>query len=410
MLPFYVLMLAKETLKEVILSQRDYLDKADLGTIRRKELAIRDSFAALITGIRRCGKSTFLNQILKKQNKSYYLNLEDPRLEGFELSDFNRTELVLDEMYGPGGVYFFDELQNIEKWEKFIRYLIDKKERVVLTGSNASLLSRELGTKLTGRHLQLELFPFSYQEFLDWRKKSPSIDSFEEYFTRGGFPEYLKQKNPAILQELLSDVVMKDIAIRFGIRNTNILNKMVIYLISNVGKEFSYNSIKNMLEIKSVQSVIDYIFYLENAYLIFTIPRFSYSYKQQQVNPKKVYSIDNGFSSNNSASFSKDKGKMLENQVFLGLRRKFKKIFYFQDQGECDFIIKEKDKIMKAVQVCFDFNEENKSREIKGLLSTLQYFNLSPGLILTYNQEDEFLLENKKIIIQPVWKWLLEKS
>ena len=402
-------MLTKETLKEVILSQRAYLDRADLGTLRQKEITIGGSFAILITGIRRCGKSTFLNQVLKKQKKGYYLNLEDPRLEGFELSDFNKVETILNEIYGVGGVYFFDEIQNIEKWEKFVRYLIDKKEKVVITGSNASLLSRELGTKLTGRHLQLELFPFSYQEFLDLKKKSPSVDSFEEYFNLGGFPEYLKKEDPAILHELLSDVVMKDIAIRFGIKNTNMLNKIVIYLISNAGKEFSYNSIKNMLEIKSVQSVIDYVSYLENTYLIFTIPRFSYSYKQQQVNPKKVYSIDNGFSSSNSASFSQDKGKMLENMAFLGLRRRFGDIFYFQDKVECDFVIKEKEKITKAIQVCFDFNEETKGREIKGLLTALKYFNLKEGLILTYNQEDEFLLEGKKVIIQPVWKWLLEE-
>ena len=196
-------MLTKETLKEVILSQRAYLDRADLGTLRQKEITIGGSFAILITGIRRCGKSTFLNQVLKKQKKGYYLNLEDPRLEGFELSDFNKVETILNEIYGVGGVYFFDEIQNIEKWEKFVRYLIDKKEKVVITGSNASLLSRELGTKLTGRHLQLELFPFSYQEFLDLKKKSPSVDSFEEYFNLGGFPEYLKKEDPAILHELL---------------------------------------------------------------------------------------------------------------------------------------------------------------------------------------------------------------
>ncbi|MEK6846158.1 MAG: DUF4143 domain-containing protein, partial [Nanoarchaeota archaeon] len=201
-----------------------------------------------------------------------------------------------------------------------------------------------------------------------------------------------------------------DIAIRFGIKNSNMLNKIVIYLISNAGKEFSYNSIKKMLEIKSVQSVIDYIFYLENAYLIFTIPRFSYSYKQQLLNPKKVYSIDNGFSNSNSTSFSKDKGKMLENMAFLGLRRKYQRIFYFQDKAECDFIIKEKEKITKAIQVCFDFNEETKVREIKGLVSALRYFNLKEGLILTYNQEDEFFLEGKKIILKPLWKWLINSD
>jgi uncharacterized protein len=400
-------MLTKETLKEVIISQRDSLDKLDLGVLRNKELNITDSFVLLITGIRRCGKSTFLHQILKKQKQGYYLNLEDPRLIGFDVSDFNKVEVIMKEIYGDKGIYFFDEIQNIEQWEKFIRYLIDKKEKVVITGSNASLLSRELGTKLTGRHLQLELFPFSFKEFLNIKKEKKSIKSFEEYLNKGGFPEYLKKENPEILNELLSDVIMKDIAVRFGIKNTNILNKIAIYLISHVGKEFSFNSIKKMFEIKSVQSVIDYVSFFENAYLIFTIPKFSYSFKKQQVNPKKVYSIDNGFSYANSISFSEDKGKMLENIVFLELRRQFKDIFYFQDKHECDFVIKEKEKITKAIQVCFDFNEDNKEREINGLIEALKKFKLNEGIIFTFNQEDEFLVDEKKIFVKPVWKWLL---
>ena len=401
-------MITKETLKEVIISQREYLEKLNVGTPRENEIKIIDSFAILITGIRRCGKSTLLHQVLKKQKKGYYINLEDPRLEGFSLTDFNKIEQIMKELYGEGGVYFFDEIQNIEKWEKFIRYLIDKKEKVVITGSNASLLSRELGTKLTGRHLQVELFPFSFKEFLEIKKENASIRTFEEYLNKGGFPEYVKKEEVDILHELLSDVVMKDIAVRFGIKNTIILNKMAIYLISNVGKGFSYNSIKKIFEIKSVQSVIDYISYFENAYLVFTIPKFSYSYKQQQINPKKVYSIDNGFSYANSASFSKDKGKMLENLVFLGLRRKCKEIFYFQEKNECDFLVKEKEKIIIAIQVCYDFNEDNKNREIKGLLEAMKKFGLNKGVILTYNQEDEFSIEREKIVVKPVWKWLLE--
>jgi len=404
-------MLTKETLREVIISQREQLNKLDLGILREKgkEIKIEDSFALLITGIRRCGKSTFLNQILKKQKKGYYLNLEDPRLEGFDLSDFNKIETIMQEIYGQKGVYFFDEIQNIDKWEKFIRYLIDKKEKVIITGSNASLLSRELGTKLTGRYLQVELFPFSFEEFLNIKKENLSAKSFEEYLSKGGFPEFLKKENPSILHELLSDVVLKDIAVRFSIKNTNILNKIAIYVISNVGKEFSYNSIKKMFDIKSVQSVIDYVSYFENAYLIFTVPKFSYSYKQQQVSPKKVYSIDNGFSYANSASFSKDRGKMLENIVFLGLRKKYRDIFYFQEKNECDFIIKQKEKIVSAIQVCFDFNEENKDREINGLISALKKFNLNEGIILTYNQEDEFTIDGRKILIKPAWNWLLMK-
>src|SRR3989344_4760838 len=261
-------MITKETLREIIISQRNFLENSEQGILREKirEIKIEDSFALIITGVRRCGKSTLLNQLLRMEKKGYYLNLEDPRLGEFDISDFNKVEVIMKEIYGEGGVYFFDEIQNIPRWEKFIRYLIDKKEKIVITGSNASLLSRELGTKLTGRHLEVELFPFSFKEFLE-----------------------IKKENVNILHELLSDVVMKDIAVRFGIKNTIILNKMAIYLISNVGKGFSYNSIKKIFEIKSVQSVIDYIAYFENAYLVFTIPKFSYSYKQQQINPKKVY-------------------------------------------------------------------------------------------------------------------------
>ena len=150
-------MITKEALKEVIVSQKEALNKLEIGTIREEEIKIEDSFALIITGIRRCGKSTFLNQTLKNQKKGYYLNLEDPRLEGFELSDFNKAEIIMKELYGENGIYFFDEIQNVDKWERFIRYLIDKKEKIIITGSNASLLSGELGTKLTGRHLQISI-------------------------------------------------------------------------------------------------------------------------------------------------------------------------------------------------------------------------------------------------------------
>jgi predicted AAA+ superfamily ATPase len=403
-------MIAKEILKNIIISQKGSLNKAEQGILREKsnDMKIEDSFALIITGVRRCGKSTLLNQLLKKHKKGYYLNLEDPRLRGFDLPDFNKVEAIMKELYGENGVYFFDEIQNIQEWEKFVRYLVDKKDKVVLTGSNASILSRELGTKLTGRHLPIELFPFSFKEFLSLKKQEPSLNSFEWYLIRGGFPEYIKKENPEVLRELLSDIVMKDIASRFGIKNTTILNKIVIYLISNVGKEFSYNSIKKMFEIKSVKSVIDYISFFENAYLVFTLPRFSYSYKQQQVNPKKIYSIDNGFSKENSISFSKDYGKMLENLVFLTLRQKYKNIFYFQEKNECDFVIKEKDKIIQAVQVCYDLNEENQDREINGLLEALEKFNLKQGIILTYKQDDEFKIKGKKIKVLSVWKWLIE--
>jgi len=207
------------------------------------------------------------------------------------------------------------------------------------------------------------------------------------------------------LQELLKDVVIRDVAVRFGIRNSGLLKRLAIYLISNVGKEFSFNSLKEMFSVASVQSIIDYVSFFEDAYLIFTIPKFSYSYKERQVNPKKVYSIDNGLSAANSVSFSKDIGRMLENQVFLNLRRKHKEMFYFKEKKECDFVVKEREKITQAIQVCYELNEDNKEREINGLMEALIKFKLKQGLILTYNQEDTIENQNKKILIKPAWKW-----
>jgi predicted AAA+ superfamily ATPase len=145
----------------------------------------------------------------------------------------------------------------------------------------------------------------------------------------------------------------------------------------------------------------------EDTYLMFSIPRFSYSYRQQQVNPKKVYSIDTGFSVINSPSFSKDKGRLLENIVFLNLRRKFKNILYFQERNECDFIVKEAEKIKEVIQVCYDFNQDNQDREINGSIEAMEKFKLKEGLILTYNQTDEINVRGVKIKVLPVWKWLL---
>ena len=165
-----------------------------------------------------------------------------------------------------------------------------------------------------------------------------------------------------------------------------------------------------MLNIKSVQSVINYISFFEDSYLIFTIPLFSYSYKKQQVNPKKVYSIDTGFSAYNTPSFSEDKGRILENVVFLALRRKHKDIFYFKEKNECDFLIKEKERITQTIQVCYNFNSDNKDREINGLIEAMKKFKLKEGLILTYNQTDEFDIKRETIKVIPVWKWLLSNQ
>src|SRR3989344_4954333 len=403
-------MIFKETLMKVVKSQREDLDLSEQNIEREalKKIEIKIPFVIVLSGIRRCGKSTLLKQLMKRAKDFHYFNFEDTRVVDFEVEDFQKLDEIFLQEYGNKEYYFFDEIQNVKKWELFVRAILDKKKHVIITGSNASLLSKELGTRLTGRHLRFELFPFSYNEFLLLYNMKSNINSFEEYFKNGGLPEYLKLKKTEILQELLNDILNRDIAIRHKIRSLKPLREMALYLLTNVGKEFSYNNLKKIFNLGSINSAISFVSYFEDSYLLFTIPKFNYSLKKQLVSPKKIYSIDNGLTNVNSSSFSEDKGKMLENMVFISLRKKYKDIFYFQEKGECDFIIKEGVKISKAIQVCFDLDIDNKDREINGLIEALEKFDLKEGIILTYKQEDEFKIKDKVIKVLPVWKWLLE--
>jgi len=402
-------MILKETLKEIVVSQKKELSLIDEGVEREelKKIQLNIPFALVLSGIRRCGKSTLLIQLKKKVKNCYYFNFEDSRVANFEVSDFQKLKEILRDEYGEKDYYFFDEIQNVPKWELFVRTELDKKKYIVITGSNASLLSRELGTRLTGRYLRHELFPFSFAEFLKLVKKNPTIDSFEDYFVNGGFPEYLKVRRPDILRELFADIITRDIVIRHNLRSLKTIKEMALYLLTNVGNKFTYHGLRKTFGLGSTNSVISFISYFEDSYLLFTVPKFDYSFKKQLVNPKKIYSIDNGLSNVNSTSFCKDRGRMLENLTFINLRRKYKDIFYFQEKNECDFVIKEGTNITQAIQVCYTLNEDNKDRELNGLLEAIDKFKLKVGLILTYNQKDEFKIKNKRIKVLPVWNWLL---
>jgi hypothetical protein len=405
-----MLMILKDALKQIVKEQRIELESLDYGTEREElnNIDLNLPYALIITGIRRCGKSTLLHQILKKLPAFYYLNFEDTRLTSFEQTDFEKLDEVFKEEYGMCEFYLFDEIQNVDKWEQFVRSRLDKQKKFVITGSNASLLSKELGTKLTGRHINRELFPFSFRETLSMKNKKGSKETFEEYLVTGGFPEYLKYRRAEILQELLNDVIQRDIVARYKIRNSRALKEMAVYLLTNIGKEFSYSGIKKMFGLGSTNTAISFISYFEDSYLLFTVPKFDYSMKKRLVNQKKVYSVDNGLSSINSVSFSSDKGRMLENAVFLHLRRTYSDIFYFKKRYECDFLVREKNKIKMAIQVSYNLSDDNKKREIEGLMEALEMFNLTDGLILTYDQNDTFNIKGKNIIVKPVWKWMRE--
>ena len=399
-------MVLKSEIEKSLVLQRLFLNKKQEGFNRESlaKLQLSTSHILIITGVRRCGKSTLLQQISKKiKEEIIYFNFEDPRIYGFELEDFTKLdEIVGDEIR----YYFFDEIQNVEKWELFIRHLHDRDKRIAITGSNASLLSKELGTRLTGRNIQIELFPFSYTEYLMFLQLENNLASFNLYLEDGGFPEYIKSKHKEQLQQLFKDIVYRDIIVRHGIRQAKTLIDIALFLIANVGKEYSLNGIKNTFGVGSANSVADYIHWLEDSYVLFSMPRFSWSLKSVSINPKKVYCIDTGFAQANSLSFSEDTGRLLENCVYLALRRKYKEIYYFKDKGECDFIVKEAQDILYIIQVCAEIHSDNKAREVNGLLAALTFFSKTEGLILTLNQEDVLMINDVKVRLLPVWKWL----
>ena len=403
-------MIPEDSLREIIKSQSKNLDSYRFG-IPREEANIdyRLPHALIISGIRRAGKSTLLHQLSKRIINFHYLNFEDPRLTKFGLNDFEKLDEIFIKEYGDYEYYLFDEIQKVETWELFVRSRLDKEKKFIITGSNASLLSRELGMSLTGRHVDLELFPFSFKEYLLFKNKKAELLTFKEYLTNGGFPEYVKYNNSEILQRLFTDIIQRDIVARYKLREPKILEQMAVYLLTNIGREFSYNNLKEIFNLGSVSTVTAYISYFEDSYLLFSVPKFSFSLKKQLVNPRKIYAIDNGLAKVNAVSFSSDNGRLLENTVFLGLRRKFKNIFYFHGKYECDFLVRDRDKIITAIQVCYNLNEDNKEREVKGLIDALNEVELNEGLILTYDQEDIFKIDKKKIIVKPVWKWLMEQ-
>lgn len=398
-------MMLKNAIMDVVKSQKEDLNKKKTGVEREiyRALDLESPHAIIISGIRRCGKSTLMRQIMKKIKNYNFINFEDQLLMDFKVEDFEKLDEIFLELSGQTKYYFLDEIQNVPGWERFVRKMQDLGKKFVITGSNASLLSKELGTKLTGRHITKELFPFSYSEMLKLKNKSPSQNSLNDYLENGGFPEYLLYGNKDSLQQVFNDIILRDIVVRHKLREEKAIKDIATFLFTNSGSEISFNGLRKLFNLGSTNSVSTYVHYFEESYLLFLVPKFSYSYKKQIANPKKVYAVDTGLASANSASFSKDKGKMLETAVFANLRRKNKDIYFFREKKECDFLIKEEGKITQAIQVCYEVNDENKEREISGLKEAMAAFGLKEGIIVTFNQKDR--IGNIKLI--PAYEWLL---
>jgi predicted AAA+ superfamily ATPase len=401
-------MVLKSEIEQAYLAQQEVI-KAKVAFVPRnyyEKITGKGTHIEVLSGIRRCGKSTLMKLLMQKIKKPIaYFNFEDARINGFEVNDFQK----LDEIIGKGkAAYFFDEIQNIPSWEIFVRQLHERGEKVYITGSNASLLSKELGTRLTGRHLRHELFPFSFQEFLVFKKLKHTVNAFEKYMELGGFPEYLLDSNPEVLQTLLRDIVLRDIAIRYSIKNSKTLMDLTLYLISNIGKEVSYNNLKKTFNIGSANSVSDYLTWLEDTYVLFFLPRFSWSDKSVAINPRKVYAIDNGLVNANSLSFSKDKGRLFENLIYQYLRQKQYQLYYYRENKECDFVVFEKNKCKQIIQVCSQIDSDNKARELDGLFEAMEFFKIKEGYIVTLNQKDKLVVNYKTVHLIPALEFIAE--
>jgi len=408
-------------LERVAIDQLENFKSKDPGVERDVdfERALKSKQILIITGIRRCGKSTLLRQLSEKLHSFYYLNFDDERLLKFTIDDFDNLLILWKKLYKSKTI-ILDEIQNVKNWERFVRRVYDEGYKIILTGSNAKLLSGELSTHLTGRHIKLELYPFSFKEYLNYKKFDAAIwkssDQLakllkltDEYVEYGGFPEYVIFQDEDYLKRIYEDILYKDLIVRFKIREVKSFRELANFLFTNFTSEISYNALQRALNFKSVASVKNYISYLQESYLVYELFKYDYSLKKQLIYNKKIYSVDNGLRNQVAFRFSGDSGKLLENVVFLQLKRDCSEVYYYKNKKECDFLIKEKNKITKAIQVTDVLTEANKERELNGLLAAMESFNLKKGLIITRNQDEKLKINGREIQVVPIYRWLLEE-
>jgi hypothetical protein len=415
----------REVLKQVIADQKEYqLPKTFFNRIQSHNIQkfVTDPNILIITGIRRSGKST-IQRILQQElsESDYYFNFDDERLINFKVQDFQTLLEVFIELFGKQATFYFDEIQNIEGWERFVRRLYESGNKIFITGSNAKLLSKEFGTHLTGRYIQLEVYPLSFKEIIQHEypevlnKKALSTDNigiilhhFADYFKHGGIPEYFKFRKSEYLKDLYEGILYRDIVARYNIANERHLRELVYYFASNIGKEFSYTKLSETVSLSSPNTVSSYCSYLEKCYLCFFVNRYSHSLKKQIQYNKKCYMIDPAMIRTIGFRISEDKGRLLENIVFLHLKMKGLEIYFHKNTKECDFIIRKNNQIIQAIQVTLNLADKKvKNREIEGLIEAMKTYGLYEGFIITENEQNILEIEQFKIRIIPIWKWLL---
>ncbi|MDQ2993623.1 MAG: ATP-binding protein [Pseudomonadota bacterium] len=424
--------LDRTKLKEVVLEQRHELENLPRGIIRNQLGRLIELFESnqvlIIKGIRRCGKSTLLLQLIDKLKLRgfHYLNFEDERLVSFDTSTFNVLLEIFYEVNDKQKIFIFDEIQVVENWELFIRRLHTSGNKIIITGSNATLLSQELGTKLTGRHIDLELFPFAYSEYLIYQnynfsnndfalteKRSVMNKHFSEYLVDGGMPIYLHNPFRETISAIYEDVIIRDILRRYAIKNQKIFRELALYLTSNCTSLITYQKLSEHFKLGSVNTIIKYLGYLENCYYLFLISPFFPSVRKQINAPKKVYIADNVFVEKIGFSLFNKEGALLENLVFLELRRLYKNIFYYKTKNnlEVDFLVYNESSNIQLIQVSWSIADpKTKAREINALIKASEETSIENCWILTHSETELISTEKLTIHVVPIYQWLLHKD
>lgn len=416
-----------QELRDILLVQKREIDYrlSEKYVERTTTIQLQNDLIKVIIGPRRAGKSFYALHLLRTIGEFGYINFDDERL--MEVHNYDDLIAALNTVYHNPRYVLLDEIQNLPKWELFVNRLQRQGLRVILTGSNSKLLSKELSTHLTGRHAIVTIFPFSFKEFLALEQKDYTSAELNEklstYLVNGGYPEPLVKQidGKEYLSVLFNSIVYKDIVQRYKIRRAKELEDLAYYFISNIATEYSYHLLTKATTIKSSHTTRKYDQYLEEAFILFSLPRFSHKVKEQLSSNKKMYCIDNGFIQAKGFSLSPDFGRLYENTVACALKQEETTgriaVYYWknQQQEEVDFVIERGARVEQLIQVCYDLtNPETKNREIRALLKAGKELHCKDLMIITKDKEDtetiEWFGDTAVVSFIPLRKWLLEMT
>ena len=389
-----------------------------------RQIDLKSHLAQVVIGVRRSGKSTMCRKVLREANvKAAYVNFDDERLAKTQTSDLNNILEALYIVYGDFQYLFLDEVQNIEGWPLFVNRLLRQKMHLIVTGSNAKLLSNELTTHLTGRHHKITLFPFSFEEYARMRQLDTQAlttkgqaavkRELNTYLMNGGLPELLTEKDSqGYIMALLEAIIKRDITLRFKVRYPEVLQRLATYLIDNFAQEYNATTIAELLGV-SDHTIDTYCGYLQEAFLLLVLKKFSYK-SRERIRDSKIYVIDNAFISNRTNTFSTENlGWRLENAIYIELlhraSKRFADVFYYRDRTfEVDFMVAKDGVVEELYQVCYDMtNEKTRKREVNSLLQGATKFHCSNLTILTFDEQETITEGDYTIQVKSASQWLL---